>query len=368
LIESAITLPGDDGSGIPGVTMATIPAQGQMWPRGGVAQTSPGHAIQDEGTALTTRSALNFVGAGVTATDDSANARTVVTIGGSTAPSRQTATITTASLANNAQETGTVTLAKGYRLLRLTTDKAARVRLYSTTAKRDADLARAVGTDPTGDHGVMFDFVTTAPPVTNQSAFTSQTPNTDDTSGAGVVWGNDILFAKAGIVTALKAYRKSSDGMSSRTLKLWSSAGVELGSAATSGETGTGWVTATLSSGVNVSAAQTLRVSDGTVGGGPRHYTSSPQLSNFTNGDLTYIGTGWWDNGAGRPNSTIPWSFFVDVVYQASSSGPLTADLSPVVDGFDGKTTPDGIIPYTITNLSGATGTVTATLTWISTE
>lgn len=39
-----------------------------------------GHTIQDEGVALTTRANLNFVGAGVTATDDSANNATKVTI------------------------------------------------------------------------------------------------------------------------------------------------------------------------------------------------------------------------------------------------------------------------------------------------
>lgn len=41
-----------------------------------------GHTIQDEGSALSARTGLNFVGAGVTATDDSANNRTTVTIAG----------------------------------------------------------------------------------------------------------------------------------------------------------------------------------------------------------------------------------------------------------------------------------------------
>lgn len=41
-----------------------------------------GHTIQDEGTPLTTRANLNFVGAGVTVTDDSGNNATVVTISG----------------------------------------------------------------------------------------------------------------------------------------------------------------------------------------------------------------------------------------------------------------------------------------------
>ncbi len=41
-----------------------------------------GHTIQDEGISLTQRTNLNFVGAGVTVTDDSGNDATVVTVGG----------------------------------------------------------------------------------------------------------------------------------------------------------------------------------------------------------------------------------------------------------------------------------------------
>lgn len=45
---------------------------------------SGGHTIQDEGTPLTSRSNLNFVGSGVAVTDDSGNDATVVTINGYT--------------------------------------------------------------------------------------------------------------------------------------------------------------------------------------------------------------------------------------------------------------------------------------------
>lgn len=76
--------------------------------------------------------------------------------------SRATATYTTASLANNAEETGTVTLAKAYRVLKLQADRACRVRVYDTVAHRTADAARAVGTKPTGDHGLMLEYVFTA--------------------------------------------------------------------------------------------------------------------------------------------------------------------------------------------------------------
>jgi hypothetical protein len=59
---------------------------GQFWPPTG---GGGGHTIQDEGSALTARTGLNFVGSSVTAADDAANNRTNVTItgGGSTAPS-----------------------------------------------------------------------------------------------------------------------------------------------------------------------------------------------------------------------------------------------------------------------------------------
>ena len=76
-------------------------------------------------------------------------------------PSSASATYTTASIADDAEETGTLTLAKGYRLRTISCDEPCRVRVYTTAAKRTADAARAVGTDPTGDHGLIFEFVAT---------------------------------------------------------------------------------------------------------------------------------------------------------------------------------------------------------------
>jgi hypothetical protein len=56
--------------------------------RDGTAAAAAGYAtVQDEGVALTQRTTLDFVGAGVTATDDSGALRTVVTIPGTAAPS-----------------------------------------------------------------------------------------------------------------------------------------------------------------------------------------------------------------------------------------------------------------------------------------
>lgn len=75
-------------------------------------------------------------------------------------PGRGTAEWTTASLAANASDSGTVLLYKGYRLLGIATDRPARVRLYTTAAKQAADASRAAGTYPTGDHGVILEYFT----------------------------------------------------------------------------------------------------------------------------------------------------------------------------------------------------------------
>lgn len=51
--------------------------------------------------------------------------------------------------------------AAGVRILALNTDRQARVRAYTDGEASAADQARALGTDPTGDHGVLLDFRTT---------------------------------------------------------------------------------------------------------------------------------------------------------------------------------------------------------------
>jgi len=80
---------------------------------------------------------------------------------GSSLPVRTTANHTTASLANNAVEQSTITLAKGYRLMHIQTDVPARVRVYTTAAAQAADATRPVGTDPAAGTGVILDYVTT---------------------------------------------------------------------------------------------------------------------------------------------------------------------------------------------------------------
>ena len=130
-----------------------------------MVQSAQGRAVfnitsaADSGTYRT----LGVTVAEFTGTRPSASAITTVysvtTGGGAGLQTRATASKTTASLAAGASESGTITLAAGYRLYRITCSAPCRVRLYSTAAKQAADCARPVGTDPTGDHGLILEWV-----------------------------------------------------------------------------------------------------------------------------------------------------------------------------------------------------------------
>ena len=75
---------------------------------------------------------------------------------------REDVTITAVALADNANLTGIASIASRYQLLQITTNHPCRISLYTSTAKRDADLTRPIGTDPTGNHSLMFEFISTA--------------------------------------------------------------------------------------------------------------------------------------------------------------------------------------------------------------
>lgn len=80
----------------------------------------------------------------------------LVTVG---LPGRASGSVTTASLASGASGSAALGLTPSYRLLKVSADKACRVRVYSGSAALAADASRAIGTDPTGDHGCMLDMV-----------------------------------------------------------------------------------------------------------------------------------------------------------------------------------------------------------------
>ena len=73
-----------------------------------------------------------------------------------------TKTVSTLSLAANASSHTTFPLGNQYRVVKVTTNVPARVRLYVDNASMLADAVREVGTDPADGAGVLLDVVTSA--------------------------------------------------------------------------------------------------------------------------------------------------------------------------------------------------------------
>lgn len=85
----------------------------------------------------------------------------VVTGGGGGAGNRANVAITTSSIANAAYFTGSVTLAKGYTIYKITTTAASWIRVYTNVAARVADATRSQTTDPQPGAGVIAEVITT---------------------------------------------------------------------------------------------------------------------------------------------------------------------------------------------------------------
>lgn len=62
---------------------------------------------------------------------------------------------------NETEAAGFVTF-PGWRVIRLVTNRPARIRLYPTAAQRDADLDRGIGIKPEGNSGRLLEVVTYA--------------------------------------------------------------------------------------------------------------------------------------------------------------------------------------------------------------
>lgn len=81
--------------------------------------------------------------------------------GGGAALARDTATITTASIAHLALESDVATVAKSCQALKIETDRAAWVRFYPTEALRDADASRDILDEPPEGSCVLLEVATT---------------------------------------------------------------------------------------------------------------------------------------------------------------------------------------------------------------
>lgn len=79
-----------------------------------------------------------------------------------TSHTRTTVTVSTGSLAAGASYTSTAVLGKAFRLLAVNADTACRVRLYGTTAGRDADVTRATDIEPSPTMPLVVDYLVPA--------------------------------------------------------------------------------------------------------------------------------------------------------------------------------------------------------------
>lgn len=121
---------------------------------------------------------------------------------------RSSFTGTTGLLQLGASENITVAgLGPAARLLSVSTDVPARLRVYASAADRTADANRPLGTDPTGDHGLMLEYVTAPSQLSGRLS-----PLVDWWNSAG---GSDLYMAvtnlddSAAAVTATITYLRT---------------------------------------------------------------------------------------------------------------------------------------------------------------
>jgi hypothetical protein len=86
------------------------------------------------------------------------------------APARSDTVVTTGSLANDAEETGTIALGKAGLILKVVADRACWVRFYGTSAERTADASRLITEDPADDVPVLADLIFSASLLTIPTA------------------------------------------------------------------------------------------------------------------------------------------------------------------------------------------------------
>ena len=172
--DNAIVIP--DASGTLALTSTTLAGYGitdaytKAEVDSSIADVTAGHfdfnITGDDSTVRTVSSGstIGIVGGtGITTASDVDGNITITASGGggSGLQSRGTVTGTTSSLADAAEADLDITGFKSYALLTITTDRAARVRLYVSAATRTADASRAEGVDPTSDAGLIAEVITT---------------------------------------------------------------------------------------------------------------------------------------------------------------------------------------------------------------
>lgn len=231
----------------------------------------------------------------------------------------------------------------------------------TTSIANGAHTLTAVATDSSGNSTTSASVAVT---VTNQApqAATSIWPNTavpttpTQSDTAAVELGLKFRSSVPTTVTGVKFY-KGSGNTGTHTGSLWSSTGTRLATVTFTGETTTGWQTATFPTPVNITANTTYVISYFAPVG--RYAADSNYFATArTNVNLTALANGTdggngvyrYGSTSGFPNGTYgSTNYWVDVV-----TGTQTTDPTPPTD-----TTPPTVT--TVTPASSATGVATTT-------
>jgi hypothetical protein len=210
----------------------------------------------------------------------------------------------------------------------LSADKQTLTFKPSSTLPNDTDITVTVG-NVTGANGAglasdAWTFHTAAATGTGTtvSLFTGQTPATvTDPDASSIELGTAFSPSVAGTVTAIRFY-KSTTNTGTHTGTIWSSTGTKLTTVTFTGETASGWQTATLSTPLALTAGQSYVVSyfapkghySATSGFFTNPWTSGPLTApSAQNGRYIYSATSKY------PTSTYNGAnYFVDVVFRTS--------------------------------------------------
>ncbi len=326
-------------------------------PSSGTANQPP-TAVNDTGPAVTKDTAVTFA--------------TSTLLSNDTDPNGDTLTVTGVSGATN----GTVSLNTTNATITFTPTTG-----YTGAAGFTYAISDGRGGTSSANVALTVSAPGTSPPVSLfSSSATPAATNTNDTNP--VELGVKFQASTAGTISAIKFYKGTQD-TGTHTGTLWSSSGQVLATATFTGESASGWQTATFSSPVTLTPGATYTASYHTNAG--RYSTTANGFSSaVTNGPLTApaAGNGVYAYGGSSlfPTNTYQsTNYWVDVVFNpngnaanqaptaVNDTGPAVTKNTPVTFSTStllaNDTDPNGD-PLTVTGVSGATnGTVSLNTT-----
>ena len=226
-----------------------------------------------------------------------------------------------------------------------------------------ATAANLVSTQGATSAPVSWSFTTASANGCPCTLFGSSTPQTSSANdSSGVELGVSFVPTQSGVVSGVRFYQGAGNG-GTHTGTLWSSTGTALRTVTFSGETGSGWQTATFSTPYEITPGTTYVISYYAPQG---HYavTSNFFTADVVNGPLTApaVGNGRYRYGGGFPTSTWQQSnYFVDVVLTLAPPSPPTVTATTPSSGATAISTTTSI--SATLSKAPASGTPTLALT-----